>query len=62
MKLTKSLSLLVIVAGAFSNAAAQQVPAQEVKKLERAWLDAYEQRWQVVASHLSNDSGRQKPD
>jgi uncharacterized protein (TIGR02246 family) len=42
MKLTKGLFLLVIVAGALSNAVAQQVSAQEVQKLERAWLDAYE--------------------
>lgn len=44
MKLKKMLFLLIIVFAMPLVVAAQSGPAQEVQKLERRWLDAYEQR------------------
>ena len=41
MKMTRLLALIVIAC--CGNVVAQEGPTQDVQKLERAWLDAYEQ-------------------
>jgi uncharacterized protein (TIGR02246 family) len=44
MNLSKTFSILLFTLLACVGASAQNQAAQEVRKLERAWLDAYEQR------------------
>src|SRR5882724_6489104 len=43
MKLTKTCLFALILISSFGYAKAQENAAQTVRKLERAWLDAYEQ-------------------
>jgi ketosteroid isomerase-like protein len=40
----KLIIMALILVASYSTALAQDGPAQEVRRLERAWLDAYEQR------------------
>jgi uncharacterized protein (TIGR02246 family) len=43
MKLTRTCLIILMLIASFGYAAAQDDAAQAVRKLERAWLDAYEQ-------------------
>lgn len=43
MKLTRLILITLVMIAGFASAFAQNDSAQEVRKLERVWLDAYEQ-------------------
>jgi uncharacterized protein (TIGR02246 family) len=44
MKISKTIQVFLLILVASSFASAQKTAEQEVRRLERAWLDAYEQR------------------
>lgn len=55
MNLSKAFSILLFVLLASSYASAQDKAAEEVRKLERAWLDAYQQRDAKVMNEIVAD-------
>ncbi len=55
MNLSKTFPIFLLILLTFCYATAQNTAEQEVRKLERAWLDAYEQRDEKAMSAIVAD-------